>query len=154
MSTALLLVCAAATPADRSFAQSAPAKPTGLTAEDGNTQVRLRWTGPQDSTITLWQYSWKLEPLSLQDTASFGPWTDMPESDSATRRYTVTGLTNNRTYKFKIRAVNAVDHGRESDEATGEPYPVFPAKPAGFQALPGDRKVVLIWDQVVSPGVV
>ena len=140
LSVAVLLVGAAAISADRSCAQSAPAKPTGLTAEDGNTQVRLRWSGPSDPTITHWQYAWKLSA------GSYDAWVDMPGSGSATRRYTVTGLANNRTYRFKIRAVNATGPGRESDEATGEPYPAFPAKPAGFQALPGDRKVVLIWD--------
>ena len=140
LSVAVLLVGAAAVSADRSCAQSAPAKPTGLTAEDGNTQVRLRWSGPSDPTITHWQYAWKLS------TGSYPDWADVPGSGSATRRYTVTGLANNRTYKFKIRAVNATGPGRESDEATGEPYPAFPAKPAGFQALSGDRKVVLIWD--------
>ena len=146
MPAAVLLVCAAAAPADRCFAQSAPAKPTGLTVEDGNTQVRLRWLGPNDPTITHWQYARKLEPLSSQGTASFGPWTEIPGSGSATRRHTAIGLLNNRTYRFKVRAVNAVGPGRESDEATGEPYPAYPAKPAGFRALPGDRKVLLIWD--------
>ncbi len=140
LSVAVLLVGAAAVSADRCCAQSTPAEPTGLTAEDGNTQVRLRWSGPSDPTITHWQYAWKLSAGSYSD------WADMPGSESATRRYTVTGLANNRTYRFKIRAVNDTGPGRESDEATGEPYPAFPAKPAGFQALPGDRKVVLMWD--------
>ena len=140
MFAAVLLACAAAAPADRPCAQSAPAKPTGLTAEDGNTQVRLRWTGPNDPTITHWHYA--REPAAAASDA----WTDMPGSGPATRRYTVTGLKNNRTYRFRIRAVNAAGPGRWSDEATGQPYPAFPAKPAGFRALPGDRAVMLIWD--------
>ena len=89
LSVAVLLVGAAAVSADRACAQSAPAKPTGLTAEDGNTQVRLRWSGPSDPTITHWQYVWKLS------TGSYPDWADVPESGSATRRYTVTGLANN-----------------------------------------------------------
>ena len=140
MFAAVLLACAAAAPADRPCAQSAPAKPTGLTAEDGNTQVRLRWTGPNDPTITHWHYA--REPAAAASDA----WTDMPGSGPATRRYTVTGLKNNRTYRFRIRAVNAAGPGRWSDEATGQPYPAIPAKPAGFRALPGDRAVMLIWD--------
>ncbi len=140
MPAVILLVCAAAVSADRSFAQSAPAKPTGLSTEDGNTQVRLRWSGPSDPTITHWQYAYQ------PSAGSYTVWADMTGSGSATRRYTVTGLANNRTYKFKIRAVNAAGPGRESDEATGEPYPAFPEKPAGFQALSGDRRAVLIWD--------
>ena len=140
MPAVILLVCAAAVSADRSVAQSAPAKPAGLSTEDGNTQVRLRWSGPSDPTITHWQYAYQ------PSAGSYTVWADMTGSGSATRRYTVTGLANNRTYKFKIRAVNAAGPGRESDEATGEPYPAFPEKPAGFQALSGDRRAVLIWD--------
>ena len=132
--------------ADRVRAQTAPAKPTGFAAEDGNSQVRLLWTDPNDSTIILWQYTHKLEPLSSGQTSSFGAWTGVPDSGPATRRYTVTGLTNNRTYKFKIRAVNSVGPGDESDEETGEPYPAAPAKPTGFQAISGDKTAVLVWN--------
>ena len=140
ISAVVLLLCAATVSPDRSYAQSAPAQPTGLSAEDGNTQVRLRWTGPDDPTITHWQYAYKLSA------GSYPAWTDMPGSGSATRRFTVTGLQNNRTYKFKIRAVNDVGSGPESDEKTGDPYPAVPEKPATFRAIPGDRKALLIWD--------
>ena len=143
---AVLLLCAVALSADRVRAQTAPAKPTGFAAEDGNSQVRLLWTGPNDPTIILWQYTHKLEPLSSGQTSSFGAWTGVPDSGPATRRYTVTGLTNNRTYKFKIRAVNSVGPGGESDEETGEPYPAAPAEPTGFQAISGDKTAVLVWN--------
>ena len=108
--------------------------------------MRLLWTGPNDPMIILWQYTYKLEPLSSGQTGSFGAWTDISESGPATRRYTVTGLMNNRTYKFKIRAVNSVGPGGESDEETGEPYPAAPAEPTGFRAIPGDKKAVLAWN--------
>ena len=146
VSTAVLLSCAVALPPDRVRAQTAPAKPTGFATEDGNTQVRLRWAGPNDPTIILWQFTHKLEPLSSGQTSSFGAWTDMPDSGPATRRHTVTGLTNNRTYKFKIRAVNSEGPGSESDEKTGGPYPAAPAKPTGFQAISGDKKAALLWN--------
>ena len=135
----VLLSCALAALPERSRAQTAPAKPTGLTTEDGNTQVRLRWTGPNDSTITAWQYS-------VKTTGNYGAWMDIPGSGPATRRYTVVGLTNNRTYKFRIRAVNDAGPGRASDERTGEPYAKAPEKPAGFRADPGDRKALLSWN--------
>ena len=144
--TIVLLLYALAACPDRIQAQSLPGQPTGLSTEDGNTQVRLRWIGPDDPTITRWQFAQKLEPLSSQQTASFGAWTDMPGSDADTRRHTVTGLLNNRTYRFKIRGVNSDGPGQESDEATGEPYPAVPEKPVDFRAIPGDGKAVLMWN--------
>ncbi|MYE01874.1 MAG: hypothetical protein F4Y03_11470, partial [Alphaproteobacteria bacterium] len=135
---------AAASP-DRSNAETVPAKPTGFTTEDGNTQVRLRWTGPADPTITAWQYAQALAPLSSGRPVSFGDWVDMPDSGAATRRYTVTGLTNNRTYKFRIRAVNATGAGPASDDRTADPYPAAPGKPEGFQAVSGNERADLTW---------
>ena len=146
ITTIVLLLYALAACPDRIQAQSLPGQPTGLSTEDGNTQVRLRWTGPDDPTITRWQFAQKLEPLSSQQTASFGAWTDMPGSDADTRRHTATGLLNNRTYRFKIRGVNSDGPGQESDEATGEPYPAVPEKPVDFRAIPGDGKAVLMWN--------
>ncbi len=146
MSAALLLSCMAAASPDRSNAETVPAKPTGFTTEDGNTQVRLRWTGPADPTITAWQYAQALTPLSSGGSVSFDDWVDMPDSGPATRRYTVTGLTNNRTYKFKIRAINAAGAGPASDDRTADPYPAAPGKPEGFQAVSGNRKADLSWN--------
>lgn len=142
---AVLLSCAAAASPDPSFGQSAPAKPTGFTTQDGNTQVRLRWTGPTDPTVIRWQFAYKLVPLSSTVTATFGDWTDMPGSGSATKRHTVTGLINNRTYKLRIRAVNDTGPGPGSDERTAAPYPAAPAKPEGFEAMSGNRIAVLTW---------
>ena len=140
VSAAVLLACAAVAMPDGAGAQTAPAKPTGFATEDGNTQVRLRWTGPNDPTITAWEYTYGLQ------TGPFGGWTEMPGSDAGTRRFTVTGLQNNRTYKFKVRAVNDTGSGRESDEKSAETYLSVPEKPAGFRAISGDRKAVLMWN--------
>ncbi len=142
---ALLLTCVAAALPDRSDAQTVPAKPSGFTTEDGNTQVRLRWTGPNDRTITAWQYSYGSVPGSSEETVAFSDWTNMAGSGPLTRRYSVAGLTNNRAYKFKIRAVNAVGPGPESDEQTAEPYPAAPDKPENFRAIAGHERILLQW---------
>ena len=141
LSAAVLAFCVLTALPDGAGAQTVPVKPAGFRTEDGNTQVRLRWTGPDDPTITEWQYAYK-----LKDEALYSDWTGMEGSGPDTRRHTVTGLANNRFYKFKIRAVNAVGLGRESNEKTGETYNKPPDKPAGFQAIPGDRKALLIWN--------
>ena len=147
VSAAVLVACAAAAWPAGAGAQTAPAKPTGFTTEDGNTQVRLRWTGPADPTITAWQYTYKLQGGDYRD------WEAVPEGGADTRRYTVTGLQNNRTYKFKIRAVNGTGPGPGSDEKSAETYPAPPEKPTGFRAIPGNRKAVLVWDDADNVGI-
>ena len=62
------------------------------------------------SAITGWKYQ---HPEGNND---WGGWTAVPNSGASTTSYTVTGLTNGATYKFKVRAVNAGD-GTPSDES-------------------------------------
>ena len=116
-----------------------PAKPAGFQIEAGNTQARLLWTDPGDSSITGWQYSFKT-------TGDYGAWTDIPGSGAATVRYTVTGLANNLLHTFRLRAVNGSGAGPQSDEASATPQFAAPAKPTGFGAEAGDGQVVLTWN--------
>ena len=119
--------------------QPVPEKPSGLRAEAGNTQARLFWTDPDDSTISGWQYRFRTGE-------DYGAWTDMPASSSSTVRHTVTGLANNTAHTFRIRALNASGAGAESDEAGATPREAVPAKPTGFRTKPGDSEVSLTWD--------
>ena len=108
LSAVILLSCAATVPPERSYAQSAPAKPTGFTVADGNTQeIGLRWTGPgrprrlPNGNIAI--------PAADYRYVLFGEWTDMagkrPQIQDA---ISFTGLvTNNRESTIsRIRAVN------------------------------------------------
>ncbi len=142
VAAAVLLACATVAMPDGAGAQTAPAKPTGFTAIDGHREIGLRWTGPDDSTITKWQYRYKLDADS-----SYGDWTDMEGSGPDTRRYTVTGLEKDESYDFRIRAVNNTGNGPQSSEKTGETYGFSPNKPTGLQTLPGNGKVTLTWNE-------
>ena len=96
------------------IAQAVPAKPTGLMATPGDTQVTLSWTDPSDSTITKHQYRQKA------GTGNYGSWTDIANSapgEANATSYTVTSLVNGTAYRFRLRAVNAGGNGPESDEA-------------------------------------
>ncbi|MYG25973.1 MAG: hypothetical protein F4213_08100, partial [Boseongicola sp. SB0677_bin_26] len=100
---------------------SVPAKPTGLTATPGDTQVTLAWTDPRNTTITKHQYRQKA------GANAYGSWTNIPSSapgGSNATSYTVTSLKNGTAYRFRIRAVNAHGNSAESDEAG----PAIPAK--------------------------
>ena len=103
-------------------APTAPAKPTGLTAAAGDTEVTLRWNNPGDSSITSYDYS-----------VDSGTWTAVPSSDATTVTYTVTNLTNGTAYTFKVRAVNANGNSPASDSATATP--VDPATPTATLVL-------------------
>ena len=92
----------------------APDKPTGLTATSGDTQVTLAWTDPDDSTIMGYQYT----------TDGGSNWHDMSDTGATTTSYTVTDLTNDTVYTFRIRAVN--ENGNSEASETASPTPVPP----------------------------
>ena len=71
-------------------------------------------------------------------------WTDVPENDANNRFHAVTGLTNDITYMFAVRAVNPSGDGPAST-VTGVPMPA-PAAPVILSATPSDGQVALTWD--------
>ncbi len=113
---------------------SVPATPTGLTATAGDTQVVLSWTNPSDTSITSYQYQ-----------IDTGSWTTITGSSSTTTSYTATGLTNNTSYKFGIRAVNSTGNSTAAT-VTATPIPPVPAVPSGLTATAGDTQITLAWD--------
>ncbi len=123
----------------------APAdRPTGLTARAGDEQVQLSWrySGSQTS-ITGFQYQQKTG-------GDFGDdWTDITGSTAVTRSHIVTGLTNDTTYTFRVRAVNVTigsDTTNEED-ATPSASGSRPARPTNFNAeQTGVGQVELTWD--------
>ena len=59
----------------------------------------LKWADPGDGAITGWQYRRK------EGTQPYGAWQNIQNSDASTTSHTVTGLTNNTTYSFRVRAL-------------------------------------------------
>ena len=117
---------------------AAPEKPTGFSAEPGNRRIVLSWIDPENDTIVKWQYAYKT-------TGSYGDWIDVAGSGARTVRYIVSMLENDTTYTFKIRAINGIGNGAESDEVSATPMAAAPDKPTGLAAMAGDRKVILSW---------
>ena len=118
----------------------APAAPTDLTATPFDASVLLKWTNPNNSTITSWEYQYKTD-------GSYGSWTAMTNSDANTASYIVGSLTNGAAHTFKIRAVNSADKGDVSGEVSATPIAV-PAAPANLTAAAsttGAAQAALEW---------
>ena len=119
---------------------AAPDKP-GVTA--GPRSVALSWSsnGNGGSAITGWKYA------SSEDGGSFGAWTAIPGSGAGTTSYTVTGLSESTSYRFKVLAANSVGDGAESPEsdAVTPLAPATPPAPAKPAATRGDQSVTLSW---------
>ena len=106
-------------------------------------EVMLSWTltedlDPAPSSEYKFQYQQKA------GTGLYGNWTDMLNSGRETTSYTVTGLTNGRTYTFRVRAVNIPGgEGFASGEVSGTPK-TTPGAPT-LRATAGDEEVTLSW---------
>ena len=127
---------------------AAPDRPTELTAVAGDEQVELSWrySGGQTST-TGFQYQQKTE-------GDFGDdWTDVTGSTWTTASHIVTGLTNDTTYTFRVRAVNVTIGSAASDTVTSTSSAAGsrPARPASFAAAQtGVGQVELTWDKAAA----
>jgi hypothetical protein len=96
------------------FGATAPGAPTSVSGTSGNGQVSVSWTAPASNggavvTDYIVQYS----------TSSSGTYTTFSDGASTTTTATVTGLTNNTVYYFKVAAVNYVGAGTYSAVSSG-----------------------------------
>ncbi len=125
--------------------QQPPAAPSGLSAQAGDTQVRLTWTNPGDSLITKYQYR-----VSADGGTNWNPnWTDVSGSGAGTTSYTVTGLTNGTTYRIELRAVRGASNAGPAASVTAVAGVPPPAVPTGLRATAGDTQASLRW---TNPG--
>ena len=92
-----------------------PARPTGFTATPGNGQVTLNWTNPNDTSITHYQFRFKIGD------SRWKYWKDIPDSGSSTVTFTRARLANGTTHQFQVRAVNPVGISRPSERLSAVP---------------------------------
>ena len=121
-----------------SLAEAAPAKLDGLTATAGNAQVTLSWYyAVPDASITKYQYQQRTGSGVWATT-----WTDIPDSapgEANAASYTVAGLRNATEHRFRVRAVNSLGGGPQSDVA-GPVTPVDPRATVWSATLTADRR--------------
>ncbi|NBT57599.1 BspA family leucine-rich repeat surface protein, partial [bacterium] len=98
-----------------------PNAPTSVTGTAGDEQVSLSWTAPLSnggSAITGYKVEYQL--------ATGGGWTVFSDNASTSTTLTVTGLTNNTSYIFRVAAKNAAGVGSYSESSSAvTPQPAF-----------------------------
>ena len=116
-----------------------PLAPQNLVAMPGDTEVMLEWMAPYDNGSAIKHYEYEMDG---------GQWTSTGGTSTS---YNVTELTNGETYRFRVRAVNSVDSGPPSRQASATPATV-PGPPRNLTATPGDQRVTLIWERPANNG--
>ena len=113
-----------------------PGAPTGFAATGGSNYVALAWTNPGDSSIEKYQFR-------LHFAGAWQGWQDIAGSGAGTVRHTVTPLPQPQSFRFQLRAVNAIGRGPSAEASAS----TTGAKPAKLTAtLISGRKFLLIWD--------
>lgn len=90
-----------------------PNAPTTLVTTAGNAQVSITWTAPS-ATPALTDYL-------IQHSINGSDWTTFVDGVSTVASVTVTGLTNNQLYLFRIAGINADGTGAFSGIVTATP---------------------------------
>jgi fibronectin type 3 domain-containing protein len=113
-----------------------PAGEPSVTAHAGDGAVQLSWAAPPDggAPITGYKIYRGTSPGNVSALKTVG----------AVNSYTDPGLTNDKTYHYKVAAVNSVGQGRQSGAASATPAPV-PAAPGLTASLEGGS-VSLSWN--------
>ena len=115
-------------------ARSRPDRPANFVAvQTGGGQVELKWDAVSLLNVTGYAYG--------QD----GSWTPIQGSDSSTVSYTVSGLTEETTYTFAVRALNNKGPSASSNSRSVT-LVAKPGRPTGVSATDGDTQVTIYWN--------
>jgi len=123
-----------------------PGVPTDLTAVDGSRSTTLTWLAPADDGGTD-----IVDYLVERSTDGGATWLPIRDSVSTATSTTVTGLTNGRTYRFRVRAENLVTRGDPSAPVIAAPA-APPGAPRLLRTYRGDHRARLVWRAPLSNG--
>jgi M6 family metalloprotease-like protein len=122
--------------------------PISLMTTPINHQVLLSWTAPADdggSTITDYIIEFKL--------SSDASYTVYVDDTIGSTKATVTGLTNDESYDFKVSAINGIGTGPASNVASATPSISAPSAPTSLSATAiSTSDINLIWTAPADDG--
>ena len=126
--------------------------PVNLEATRGNARVELTWDAPTPFSSD--SRNATLNPISSYEYSQDGgqSWRSIPNSDESTTSHTVTGLRNEITYYFRVRAKNRAGNGFPSEEVRDGPESGEPGAPTELTAQAGDEEVTLSWRAPANSG--
>jgi alpha-tubulin suppressor-like RCC1 family protein len=137
---------AASPPTNQIVTATVPGAPTGLVAVVGNGQVSLTWSPPtSDGGSPITDY------LVFRSSNGGVSYSEVADGVSLLPSAVVTGLRGGTTYRFRIRAVNAVGNSNYSSMIDATPTAV-PSAPLSLSGVPGSGSVALSWSAPVSNG--
>lgn len=120
--------------------------PTVTSVTGANNSLSVAFTAPTSnggSTITNYEYA-------TNSGSGWASWTARSPI-SATSPLVISGLSNGTTYNVKIRAVNSIGAGAESNSLPGTPAGV-PGSPTSVTVNPGNTAVTVSWTAPLSNG--
>ena len=98
------------------FTTSLPA-PTNLTATPGDSSVTLSWTDPSAPAITGYEYRVNHNDTDNGNLTGWSDWTAISGSGASTTSHIFTGLTNEKEYRYRLRAVSTAKNGATAPAA-------------------------------------
>ena len=116
-----------------------PDAPTGLSATAGNTQASLSWTAPSNNGGAA------LSDYSIQYSTDNTTWTSFSHTASTTTSATITGLTKNTLYYFRVAAINSQGTGAYTSSPSTTVLGVPDAPTALAAGTPTTTTMPLSW---------
>ncbi len=125
-----------------------PSAPNLLPAVNGTSFIRLSWSAPTTVGTGILNYS------IFRGTTPDGEGTTVYKSVSgSTLTYDDTTVTAGQTYYYKVKAVNLIGSGPDSNEVSGmTPVPTAPTAPLGLTAFASAGQIQLNWSAPSSVG--
>jgi hypothetical protein len=136
---------------------AAPRPPQALAAAPGDREVRLTWQAPA-GLIDGGPLRGDIAYVILRGAGAEGPLAPVKSEPVTATTYTDTGLENETTYRYVVRAVrresNGAAYGEPSAVATATPVDrTPPAPPTNLIAVPSETAVRLAWNASASDDV-
>jgi hypothetical protein len=96
---------------------TSPGIPTSLAATPGNSQITLSWLAPSDTGgISITDYI-----IEFKNNDTDNIWQIFNDGVSGSLSATITGLTNNNSYSFRIKSVNSIGESSYSSTLSATP---------------------------------